>query len=134
MKNKKHIRFGHTLFAIINNFRKQGKRANVDTINNEPIKTNKYKDITKEFLKERINELAIQGTEAVARRCSLNRVFLNISHNSQENTCVGVSFLMKLQAWGESKEAYETCIDSNVPKIEDRKPLTLNILQFNIWT
>ena len=30
--------------------------------------------------------------EAVARRCSLKWVFLNISQISQEKTCVGVSF------------------------------------------
>ena len=100
MKNKKYIRFGNTLLAIINNFRKQGKRSNADTIYNELIKMNKYNNITKEFLKERINDLVIQGTEAVTSRCSLNRVFLKISHNSQENTCVGVSFLIKLQASG----------------------------------
>ena len=35
---------------------------------------------------------------AVGRRCSLKSVFLKISQNSQENTCVRVSFLIKLQA------------------------------------
>ena len=35
-------------------------------------------------------------TKAVAQRCPLKPVFLKISKNSQENTCVGVSFLMKL--------------------------------------
>ena len=38
-----------------------------------------------------------QRTEAVAQRCSLKKVFLEISQNSQENTCTRVSFLMKLQ-------------------------------------
>ena len=37
-------------------------------------------------------------TEAVTRRCSVKKVFLKISQNSQENTCARVSFLMKLQA------------------------------------
>ena len=37
------------------------------------------------------------GTKAVARRCFLKKVFLEISQNSQENTCAGVSFLIKLQ-------------------------------------
>ena len=37
--------------------------------------------------------------EAVAQRCSVKRVFLQISQNSQENTCATVSFLIKLQAW-----------------------------------
>ena len=36
--------------------------------------------------------------EAVAQRCSVKKVFLEISRNSQENTCVRVSFSIKLQA------------------------------------
>ena len=39
-------------------------------------------------------------TEAVAQRCSVEKVFLEISQNSQENTCARVSFLIKLQAGG----------------------------------
>ena len=35
--------------------------------------------------------------EAVARRCSVDKVFLNISKKSQENTCVPVSFLIMLR-------------------------------------
>ena len=33
-------------------------------------------------------------TEAVARRCSVKKVFLEISQNSQKNTCARVSFLI----------------------------------------
>ena len=36
--------------------------------------------------------------EAVAQRCSLKKVFLEISQNSQENTCARVPFVIKLQA------------------------------------
>ena len=32
--------------------------------------------------------------------CSVKKVFLEISQNSQENTCARVSFLIKLQALG----------------------------------
>ena len=32
-------------------------------------------------------------------RCSVKRVFLEISQNSQKNICARVSFLIKLQAW-----------------------------------
>ena len=39
-----------------------------------------------------------QFEEAVAQTCSVKKVFLEISQNSQENTCVGVSFLIKLHA------------------------------------
>ena len=35
--------------------------------------------------------------EAVVRMCSVKKVFLEISQNSQENTCARVSFLVKLQ-------------------------------------
>ena len=36
--------------------------------------------------------------EAVAQTCSVKKVFLEISQNSQENTCARASFLIKLQA------------------------------------
>ena len=38
------------------------------------------------------------NTEAVVQRCSVKKVFLELTQNSQENTCVRVSFLIKLQA------------------------------------
>ena len=44
--------------------------------------------------------LTIFFTKAVVWRCSLKKVFLKISQNSQENTCVRVYFLIKLQASG----------------------------------
>ena len=36
--------------------------------------------------------------EAVARRCSIQKVFVEILQISQENTCAIVSFLIKFQA------------------------------------
>ena len=36
--------------------------------------------------------------EAVVQRCSVKKVFLEISQNAQENTCGRISFLIKLQA------------------------------------
>ena len=39
-------------------------------------------------------------TEAVGRSCSIKKVFLEISQNSQENTCARDSFLIKLPALG----------------------------------
>ena len=38
--------------------------------------------------------------KVVALSCSLEKVFLDISKNSQENTCATASFLKKLQALG----------------------------------
>ena len=40
----------------------------------------------------------VSVAEAVVRRCSVKKAFLEISHNSQENTCARFSFLIKLQA------------------------------------
>ena len=40
----------------------------------------------------------LQYSEAVARRCSVTKVFLEIPQISQENTCAWVFFLIKLQA------------------------------------
>ena len=34
--------------------------------------------------------------EAVAKKCSVKEVFLEILQNSQENTCATVSFLIKI--------------------------------------
>ena len=36
--------------------------------------------------------------EAVAQTCSVKKIFLEISQNSQENPCARASFLIKLQA------------------------------------
>ena len=38
--------------------------------------------------------------EAVPQRCSVKKVFLEISQKSQENICARVSFFIKLQALG----------------------------------
>ena len=56
-------------------------------------------------------------SEAVTRSCSVKKVFLKVSQNSQKNTCARVSFLIKLQTLGNfiEKEAlaqvfsYEIC-------------------------
>ena len=46
-------------------------------------------------MKKETQELNI---EEVVQRCSVKKVFLEISQNLQENTCARVSFLIKLQA------------------------------------
>ena len=46
------------------------------------------------------SETDYNGSEAVARRCSVKIMFLEIWQISQENTCVRVSFLIKLQTSG----------------------------------
>ena len=45
---------------------------------------------------EKLNILGGLTAEAVARRCSIKKVFLKILPNSQENTCVEISVLLVL--------------------------------------
>ena len=40
----------------------------------------------------------MQYSEAVVRKCSVTKVLLTISQNSEENNCAGISFSTKLQA------------------------------------
>ena len=46
--------------------------------------------------KSRLELCANQCTEAVTRWCSVKKVFLKVSQNSQENTSFGVAFLITL--------------------------------------
>ena len=64
----------------------------------------------------------IWDAEAVVRRCSVEKVFLDIWQNSQENTCTRVTFLIKLPAF----QAFQPV---SVDGITWQKTLTLN---FNI--
>ena len=43
---------------------------------------------------EKLNILGGLTAEAVARRCSIKKIFLKILPNSQENTCVEISVLL----------------------------------------
>ena len=47
------------------------------------------------FSNDSFDKSDYKGAEAVVRRCSIKMVFLEISQNSQENTCARVSFLIK---------------------------------------
>ena len=54
----------------------------------------------KYLIMENIKKTPQIKSEAVVQRCSVNKVFLEISPNSQENTCAGVSFtLLKKRLW-----------------------------------
>ena len=39
-------------------------------------------------------------SQSLVRSCSVKKVILETSQNSQENTCAKDSFLLKLQSWG----------------------------------
>ena len=48
-----------------------------------------------EFIKYKLKHY---WSEPVVERCSVKKVFLKISQNSQKNTCARISFLIKLQS------------------------------------
>ena len=61
----------------------------------------------------------MQNSEAVVRRCSIKKVFLDISQNSQEITCARDSFLIKLQVWPvtlSKKSLWHRCFPVNFAK------------------
>ena len=65
-----------------------------------------------------LNTLTIEMQSS--KRCSVKRVFLEISQNLQENTCARASFLIKLRASGTgtgvSKRLWHRCFPVNFVK------------------
>ena len=58
-----------------------------------------------------------KSAEAVIQRCSVKKVFLEISQNSQEDTCARVSFLIKLRSATLSKKRlWHRCFYLNFAK------------------
>ena len=57
--------------------------------------------------------------KAVVQKCSVKKVFLEISQNSHEITCARVSFLIKLQVWSATllkKRLWHRCFPVNFVK------------------
>ena len=71
-----------------------------------------------EIILKLIRSFLIQ--EAVAQRGSVKKVLLEISQNSQENTCARVAFSIKLQAF--------RCFSVNIVKFL-RAPILRNICE-----
>ena len=56
------------------------------------------------------------NAEAVVQRCSVKKVFFEISQNLQENTCARVSFLTKWTATLLKKRLWHECFPVNFVK------------------
>ena len=52
-----------------------------------------------QFRSKKNHNITFKQTETVIQRCSVKKVFLKISQNSQENNCARVFLLIKLLAW-----------------------------------
>ena len=70
------------------------------------------------------------GAQAVTQRCSLEKVLLKISQNSQENTSVEVALLLKLQASATilKKKHQHRCCPENSPIF-----LKMHLLIEHLW-
>ena len=65
------------------------------------------------------NHHNLHSSEVVVWRCSVEKVFLEISQNSQENTCARASFLIKFQARSATslkKRPWHRCFPMNFLK------------------
>ena len=65
--------------------------------------------------------------EAVARRCSVRKMFLKMSQNSQEDTCARVFFLIKLK-----KRLWHRCFFVNFTKLKILKTFFIEHLRWLI--
>ena len=71
-------------------------------------------------------------TRSSHRRCSVKNVFLEISQNSQENTCDRVSFLLKLLALDhvnchvESQSSINPSLNNPIPFTNAKKEIFTN--------
>ena len=83
-----------TLNRIHSKWRKMWTRITLNTDNFHAVFTSLC-NVSKLRMPLRKRTLA---AEAVARMCSVKKVFLEISQNSQESNCTILSFLIKLQA------------------------------------
>ena len=74
-------------------------------------------------IEDNLNSMSTQlDSEAVTQRCSRKRVFLEISQNSQENTCARVSFL--------TKGLWHKCLPVNFAKFL-RTPFLTELLEIS---
>ena len=51
------------------------------------------------FVPKDVQRILSSRKSIMNRKCSTRKLFLKISQYSSENTCVGISFLIKLQAF-----------------------------------
>ena len=80
---------------------RMARRAQLDSLKMWHLRANFLTKLLQNDCHKMFQNHVFQPTEAVLQRCSAKKVFLVISQNSQENTCVTVSFLINLQNWGQ---------------------------------
>ena len=87
------------------------------------------------FEKIDLKIIFLHTAEALAGRCSVKKVFLEIWQNSQKSTCGRVSFSIKLQACNflEKKKLWHRCFPVNFAKFL-RMPFVIEHLRWLFLT
>ena len=78
------ISLDQNIFTVINDLRKKPKRADIDSIRKEIIKTNDFKDTTNYDLQDRINILLINEKLINKINRNLNSYFFNEANTNTE--------------------------------------------------
>ena len=88
------ISFDQNIFTVINDLKKKRKRADIDCIHKEIIKTTDFKDSTKDDLQDRINILLIN--EKLINKINRN---LNSYSVNEANTNTGTSQVLSSNSY-----------------------------------
>ena len=78
------ISFDQNIFTVINDLKKKRKREDIDSIHKEIIKTNDFKDTTKDDLQDRINILLINEKLINKINRNLNSYSVNEANTNTE--------------------------------------------------
>ena len=78
------ISFDQNIFTVINDLKKKRKRADIDSIHKEIIKTIDFKDTTKDDLQDRINILLINEKLINKINRNLNSYSVNEANTNTE--------------------------------------------------
>ena len=77
---------------------------------------------------DNVTDTIIRSSEAVIQSCSVKKVFLEISQNSQENTCARVSFFNKVAGLRLKKQLWHRCFRVNFTKFLRTQFLTEHLI------
>ena len=90
------ISLDQNIFTVINDLRKKPKRADIDSIRKEIIKTTDFKDTTNDDLQDRINILLINEKLINKINRNLNSYFVN---KANTNTEYGTSQVLRSNSY-----------------------------------
>ena len=105
------ISFDQNIFTVINDLKKKRKRADIDSIHKEIIKTINFKDTTKDDLQDRINILLIN--EKLINKINRN---LNSYSVNEAKTNTGTSQVLSSNSYFANSDNDSTSDSSVTPQ------------------